>query len=100
MWTTLGFETLFIGFGDVRRDDSQQRFLAQHSFAMLDNAAKLRNNVVTLCCAKNRRQESSRVTSLLGIGEILKDETESAGQKVCLLAPLSLFFASLSPSKS
>ena len=45
---------------------------------MLDNAAKLRNNVVTLCCAKNRRQESSRVTSLLGIGEILKDETESA----------------------
>ena len=67
---------------------------------MLDNAEKIRNNVVTLCCAKNRRQESSRVTSPLGIGEILKDETESARQKVCLLSPLSPFFASPSPFQS
>ena len=52
--------------GDVTRDDSHGRFLAQHSVATLlqhcfewlqhcsDSAA--------LCCAKDRRCESSRVT--------------------------------------
>ena len=53
--------------GDVTRDDSQRRFLAQHSVAMLEQCCNLskqcRNNVGTLCCAKNRRSESSGVTS-------------------------------------
>ena len=51
---------------DVTRDDSQRRFLAQHSVAMLEqcrnNSKQRRNNVATLCCAKNRRCKSSRVT--------------------------------------
>ena len=45
-------------------DDSQRRFLAQHSFAMLEQCCnyskQCRNNVSTLCRAKNRRWESSR----------------------------------------
>ena len=53
--------------GDVTRDDSQRRFLAQHSVAMLEQCCnyskQCRNTVATLCCAKNRRCESSRVTS-------------------------------------
>ena len=53
--------------GDVTRDDSQRRFLARHSVAMLEqccnHSKQCRNNVATLCCAKNRRCESSRVTS-------------------------------------
>ena len=53
--------------GDVTRGDSQRRFLAQHIFAMLEQcynySKQCRNNVPTLCCAKNRRCESSRVTS-------------------------------------
>ena len=44
--------------GDVTRDDSQRRFLAQHSVAMLEQCCnyskQCRNNVATLCCAKNR----------------------------------------------
>ena len=46
--------------GDVIRDDSQLRFLAQQSVAMLEQC---RNNVATLCGPKNRRCESSCVTS-------------------------------------
>ena len=53
--------------GDVTRDNSQRRFLAQHSVAMLEQycnySKQCCNNVATLCCAKNRRCESSRVTS-------------------------------------
>ena len=53
--------------GDVTRDDSQRRFLARHGVAMLErccNHSKQRcNNAATLCCAQNRRCESSRVTS-------------------------------------
>ena len=53
--------------GDVTRDDPQRRFLAQHSAAMLgqccNHSKQCRNNVATLCYAKNRRCESSRVTS-------------------------------------
>ena len=53
--------------GHVTRDDSQRRFLAQRSVAMLelccDYSKQCRNNVATLCWAKNRRCESSRVTS-------------------------------------
>ena len=53
--------------GDVTRVDSQRRFLVQRSVAMLEQCCKHSkqcwNNVATLCCAKNRRCESSRVTS-------------------------------------
>ena len=53
--------------GDVKRDNSQRRFLAQHSVAMLEqccnHSKQCHNNVTTLCCAKNRRCESSGVTS-------------------------------------
>ena len=48
-------------------DDSQRRFLAQHSVAMLEqccnHSKQCRNNVATLCCAKNHRCKSSCVTS-------------------------------------
>ena len=46
--------------GDVTRDDSQRRFLAQHSVVMLEQCC---NHVARLCCEKNRRCESSRLTS-------------------------------------
>ena len=53
--------------GDVTQDDSQRRFLALHSVAMLEQCCtyskQFRNNVATLCCAKNRSCEPSRVTS-------------------------------------
>ena len=46
---------------------SQRLFLAQDSVAMLEqccnHSKQCRNNVATLCCAKTRRCESSRVTS-------------------------------------
>ena len=52
---------------DVTRDDSQRRFLAQHSVAMLEqccnHSKQCRNNIATLCCAENGRCESSPVTS-------------------------------------
>ena len=45
----------------LRNDD----LLAQHSFAILEQCCnhlkRCRNNVATLCGAKNRRRESSRV---------------------------------------
>ena len=68
------------------RDDLQRRFLAQHSVAMLEQCCKhskhCRNNVATLCCAKNRRCESSRVTSPLGIKlQIFHDSAVSQFQK-------------------
>ena len=51
--------------GYVTRDDTQRGFLAPHSDAMLEQCWKhskqYRNNVVMLCCAKNRRRESSRL---------------------------------------
>ena len=53
--------------GDVTRDNSQRRFLAQQSVAMLkqrcNRSKQYRNNVTTLHCAENRRCELSRVTS-------------------------------------
>ena len=53
--------------GDLTGDDSQRRFLAQHSVAMLEqccnHSKQCHNNVATLYCAKNGRCESSRVTS-------------------------------------
>ena len=56
-------------YGDVTREDSQRRFLAQlsvatllrHCFEWLQHCS----NIAMLCCAKNRRCESSRVTSPL-----------------------------------
>ena len=54
--------------GNVTRDDPQQRFLGQHSVAMLEqccnHSKQCRNNVATLCCAKNRRCESSLIHHL------------------------------------
>ena len=55
--------------GDVARDDSQRRFSAeQYCVAMMEqccnHSKQCRNNVVMLCCTKNRRSESSRVTSI------------------------------------
>ena len=35
--------------GDVTRDDSQRRFLAQHSVAMSGQFVTTGNNVATLC---------------------------------------------------
>ena len=50
----------------VTRDDSQRWFSAPHSVARLEQGCnyskQCRNNVATLCCAKSRRCESSRVT--------------------------------------
>ena len=57
--------------GDFRRDDSQRRFLAKHSVVMLEQCCnyseQCRNNVATRCCSKNRRCESSLVTSPLKV---------------------------------
>ena len=51
--------------GDVTRYDSQPRFLAQHSVAMLEQCCHYskqhRNNVATLCCANSCCCESSHV---------------------------------------
>ena len=53
--------------GDITRDDSQRRFLAQHNLAtLLRHCFKWLQhccNIATPCCAKDRRCESSRVTS-------------------------------------
>ena len=63
----LALATSRIFKGGVTRDDSRRRFLAQHSVAMLEQCCshlkQCRDNVTTLCCAKSRRCESSRVTS-------------------------------------
>ena len=52
---------------DVKRDDLQQRFSAQHGVAMFkqccNHSKQCRNNAVVLFCAENRRCKSSRVTS-------------------------------------
>ena len=55
----------------VMLHDSQRRFLAQHSVATLLRHCfeylQHCSNIATLCCAKNRRCESSRVTSPLNL---------------------------------
>ena len=65
-------------YGDVTRDDAQQRFLAQHSVAMLEQCCKdskqCCNNVAMLCWAKNHRGKSSSVTSLLDTLTIRKGQ--------------------------
>ena len=61
-WTLYRKES---GSFDVTRDDSERRFLAQHRVLQCWNdIVIMRNNVATLCCAKNRRCESSRVITL------------------------------------
>ena len=56
-----------IGLSDVTGNDSQRQFLAQENVAILEqrcnHSKQCRNNDATLCCAKNHRCESSRVTS-------------------------------------
>ena len=53
--------------GDVTREDSQRRFLAQHSVATLLRHCfewlQHCSNIGTLCCAINRRCQSYCVTS-------------------------------------
>ena len=57
----------FLHKGDVTRDDSQRRFLAQHNIkALLRHCLEWLqhcSNIATLCCAENRRSKSFRVTS-------------------------------------
>ena len=64
--------------------------MAQHSVAMLEQCCnyskQCHNNVATLCCAKNRRRESSRVKSpldLYTIRDILKEHV-SMGHLGCV----------------
>ena len=68
-WGCCKTRNITIQLGDVTLDDSQRRFLVQHSVAMLEqccnHSKQCGNNVATLCCPKNRRCESSRVTSPL-----------------------------------
>ena len=56
-------------YSDVTRDDLQRRFLARHSVATLLRHCFERlqhcSSIATLCCAKNCRCRSSRVTSPL-----------------------------------
>ena len=57
----------FLHKGEITRDDSQQRFLAQHNIkALLRHCFEWLqhcSNIATLCCAENRRSKSFRVTS-------------------------------------
>ena len=59
--------------GVVTRDDSQRRFLTQHSVATLLRHcfewSQHCSNIAKLCCAKNRRCESSRVSSPLVVND-------------------------------
>ena len=70
--TTYWSTTSAVSKGDVTRDDSQRRFLAQRSVAMLEqccnHSKQCRSNAARLRCAKNRFCESSRVTSPVYMG--------------------------------
>ena len=71
-------------YGDATRDDSQRRFLAQQSVAMLEQCCnrskQCRNTVATLSCSKNRRCESFSVTSplLLAARDVPRREEQGA----------------------
>ena len=71
----MGCHNVEFSQGDVTRDDSQRRFLAQHSVATLLRHCfewlQHCSSIATLCCSKNRRCESSRVTSPLNKREQL-----------------------------
>ena len=64
---THAFRSDFFDVAARLRDDSQRRFLAQHSVATLlrhgFEQLQYCSNIATLCCAKNRLCKSSRVTS-------------------------------------
>ena len=66
--------------GEVTRDDSQRRFLVQHSVAMLEQCCKYskkcRNNDATLCCAKSEMYENvwSTLHSRQNIQETFKNK--------------------------
>ena len=72
---------------------SQRRFLAQyhvttllgHCFEWLQHCS----NIATLCCAKNRRCESSRVTSPLG--SFSKDDGDRRRQQKCQFLKFAFF---------
>ena len=67
--TTTTWNLLVLRWCLNKRDDLKQRFLAQHSVAIFEqccnHSKQCRNTVATLCDAKNRRCESSRVSSPL-----------------------------------
>ena len=72
IWELFSITTTFSGAkthskDDVTRDDSQRRFLAQHSVATLLRRCfewlQLCFSIATLCSAKNSSCESSRLTS-------------------------------------
>ena len=69
----MGFVGLVLNRLFSTRDDSQRRFFAQHSVTMLEqccnHSKQCRSNVAKLSCAKNRRCESSRVTTPLSSHE-------------------------------
>ena len=68
---------------DVTRNESQRQLLAQHSVATLllhcFEYAQHCSNITTLCCAKNRRCESFRVTSSLTMYFQLKRRVRGTG---------------------
>ena len=51
--------------GDIKQDDSKQRFLAQHRVAVLEQCCndlkQWQNNVAILCCTKNCHCENHLV---------------------------------------
>ena len=51
--------------GTIRNDN----FLRNTTLQYWNNVETIRNNDATLCCAKNRPSESSRLTSLLRSGQ-------------------------------
>ena len=69
------FIHFFLYKGDVTRDDSKRRFLAQHSVAILEqccnHSKQCGNNDATMCGAKSRLCESSRVTSPLVLHDFI-----------------------------
>ena len=49
----------------IRNDDFQPNTALQHCCDIVSNSYNVVPGIATLCCAKNRRFESSPVTSLL-----------------------------------
>ena len=69
--------------GTIRNDE----FLAQNIVVMLAQCCNFskqcRNNVATLCCAKNRHCEGSHITSpVVSQGPYYGDSSANVGQKV------------------
>ena len=79
--------------GNATQEDSQRRFLAQHSVATLlqhcFEELQHCSNIATWCCAKNRHCESSHVTS--------PEDIRSSSESLLLLAESVKFYLSSSP---